>query len=86
MKNVIVSLEQQIFDWESWDPLDQGVVCFINITLNTDILAKAENVEYSLKAGFKFDSAVMDIQKSTITFYTAEGTEGIVFDMILKVA
>lgn len=76
------TLEQQLFSWEEWDSVDEGVYVYTGITLNQDI----GNGSLVWEKGHKFSHATVNYRNSTVCFYTVEHDEvGHTYPLVLGV-
>jgi hypothetical protein len=73
-----VALEQQLFSWEEWDCVDEGVYVFNGITLREDI--------GEWERGHQFSHAIVNYTDSTVCFRTTEDDEvGHTYHLFLSV-
>jgi len=54
-------IEQELFDWEGWDPVDELVIQVYKVKLKQDL--------GPLKAGQTFVCATLDFQRSVLEFW-----------------
>jgi hypothetical protein len=74
-------IESQLFTWEEWDTIDEGVYDFSYVTL-TDCMSRL----HCWEVGKEFSHAVVDFQTSSVTFYdTPEDEKGHSFELCLSV-
>lgn len=62
-----LGLENQLFSWTGWDPMDAASYNFYECTLKHDI--------GNFKAGDKISSIFFSVESSIMEFYNEEGTE-----------
>jgi hypothetical protein len=73
-----MTIERQIFDWEEWDNVDEGVLRFYDVQLKVPV--------GEFMPGDEFDTAVVDLQNSKLVLYLNEDrTEERVFQLNISV-
>lgn len=80
------TIESQLFTWEEWDAVDEGVYDFSGVALVLPIFPFGSDNNEAIEVGHKFSHAVVDFQHSSVTFYDEPEDEvGLSFELWLSV-
>jgi hypothetical protein len=66
------TIESQLFSWEAWDGLEDGVMLFEGITTKVEL---PDKLGFFTQAGKKFSHCRLDMILSTVTFYDSPEDE-----------
>jgi hypothetical protein len=76
--SIETGIEGQLFSWETWDSVDEGVLSFEKPKLKVDV--------GDFKSGHIFAHCVVDFQKSKIVFFDTDTDEvGHTFELKLSI-
>jgi hypothetical protein len=71
-------MEQQLFGWENYDPIDEGIDQYYNCTLTKEVQRQTKYVDI-------VPTIVMDYILGKMTFIDSEGRTFREYDLVLRI-